>query len=311
MEILKYTANGVIPVFLVIFVGIALNKLKFFSQTTKDEIVKLVFYVGTPCLIFANVAYSDIHNSFDLKFEIFVVIAILLTIALMIALSSFIKEPAKKGAVVQIGYRSNFAIVGMPLALSLLDNEGVTLTAVTLSFVIITYNITAVLLLSHYGQKQGNIKKTIKGILTNPLIIGTVTGLVFAVFKIPLFEIASKTIDILGEIASCMGLIVIGATITLEGFKNNKKEIILSVFFRNALAPVFILSLGILMGYRGNYLMTLAIMSCAPAAVNCFVMAKKMGVSPEISAYGVSITSILSIVSIFVSIYILKITGLS
>ena len=78
---------------------------------------------------------------------------------------------------------------------------------------------------------------------------------------------------------------------------------------RNALAPFFFTLAGILCGYRDDYLMVLAIMSAAPAAVNSFVMAKKMNVSPEISGYGVSLTSIFSIISMFVCIYFIKFFG--
>ena len=225
MALLTYTINGIVPVFAVIFVGIFLNKLGFFSENTKDEIIKLVFYVGTPCLIFMNIATADIYSCFDFKFEIFAVFLILTLLGLSIIFCSFIKDPSKKGAVVQIAYRSNFAIIGMPLAINLLSPSGVTLTAVTLSFAVVTYNISAVLLLSYYGGVERNIKSMLKGILTNPLIIGTLAGLVFAILKLPVPVIFSKTLSTLGDIATCMGLIIIGASITINGFKENKKEI--------------------------------------------------------------------------------------
>ncbi len=309
MEILVYTINGVVPVFAVIFLGLFLNKLGFFSEKTKDEIVKLVFYVGTPSLIFMNVATADIYSCFDLKFEAFVIFMIALLLFFSIFICSFIKEHYKKGAVVQIAYRSNFAIIGMPLAMNFMSPAGVTLTAVTLSMVVITYNISAVIILSYYGGVEKNFKGMLKGIITNPLIIGTFAGLLFAVFKIPVPAVFSKTLSYLGDIASSMGLIIVGAAITLNGFKANKKEILTAVFLRNVFAPILFISAGIIAGYRNDALMVLAILSSTPAAVNSFVMAKKMNVSPEISAFGVSLTSILSVFGVFVSIYLIKLFG--
>lgn len=311
MELFLYTANGIIPVFLVIFVGIALNKLKFFSETAKDEIIRLVFYVGTPCLIFSSVSQANLTEVFDAGFVIFTMFLIVALVFVMILLCFWIKDPSKKGAVIQIAYRSNFAIIGMPIAMNLLDSEGVALTAVTLSFVIITYNISAVTLLSYYGTSKKNFKSVFWGILKNPLIISTVAGLIFAVFKIPVFEIPKKTIDIIGEIASSMGLIIIGATITVKGFVSNAPYIFYSVFLRNILSPALFILAGILAGYRGNNLMILAIIASSPAAINCFVMAKNMGVDGDISAYGVSLTSIMSMLSVFFSVYIIKLMGLA
>lgn len=311
MDLVLYTANTVLPVFIVILIGFLLNKLGFFSETTKAELVKLVFYVGTPCLIFSNIATADIYQSFSGKFMLFTALVILALIAIVILLCFFIKDPKKKGAVIQLAYRSNFAIAGMPVAINLLDDAGIALTAITLSFVIILYNVTAVLILSYYGSANKSPKAVVLGILKNPLIIGTALGLFFAVLRLPLFPIAEKSIGTLGDIASSIGLILIGAEISLRGFREDKVYILFAAFLRNVFAPAFILSFAILFGWRGNYLMVLAIMSAAPAAVNCFAMAKQMGVSAEISAYGISISSILSVASIFISVYLMKWFGLA
>ena len=311
MELIVYTANAVLPVFVVIFVGLLLNRLNFFSEKTKNEIVKLVFYVGTPCLIFHNISTSDIHQSFDGKFFLFTLALILVLIGVVIAMCFFIQDKKKKGAVIQLAYRSNFAIAGMPIAVNLLDGAGVTLTAVTLSFVIILYNVSAVIILSYYGGEKKSPGAVILGILKNPLIIGTALGLLFAVFQIPVFPIAEKSIKTLGDIASCMGLIIIGASITLRGFQEDKEYILFASFLRNLFAPAFVLITATLFGWRGNHLMVLAIMSASPAAVNCFAMAKQMGVSAEISAYGISISSVLSVFSIFISVYLIKFFGLA
>lgn len=310
MDLLLYTANGTLPVFLVIFLGIGLNKMKFFSQVTKDEIIKLVFYVGTPCLIFSSVAEADFYTVFDGSFILFTVSLIIALVFIMILLCFPIKDPKKKGAVIQIAYRSNFAIIGLPIAMNLLLGDAVTLTAVTLSFVIITYNISAVTLLSYYGTNKKSFKTVARGIVSNPLIISTVIGLIFSVFKIPVPILLGKTVNIIGSIASSMGLIVIGATITLKGFTENKGCIIYSVFLRNVLSPILFILAGVLFGYSGDRLIILAIIASAPAAINCFVMAKNMGVDSDISAYGVSITSIVSMFSVFLSVYFIRIMGL-
>ncbi|MBQ4086905.1 MAG: AEC family transporter [Clostridia bacterium] len=75
--------------------------------------------------------------------------------------------------------------------------------------------------------------------------------------------------------------------------------------------PYFYLTIGTLMGFRGNPLLVLAVLSSVPAAVNCFAMAKQMGVDAQITAFGVSITSLLSVVSIFISVYVIKLLGLA
>ena len=311
LELFEYTASAILPVFFVIFTGVFLNRIGFFSQKTKDEIVKLVFYVGTPCLIFKSTSTSDFKKTFDVRFIGFTLSLIAIFLVLVLILCFFIKDPRKKASVVQTAYRSNFAIAGMPIAMNLMDGEGVALTAITLSFVVLFYNVTAVTLLSYYCGKSKSPLSVALGIIKNPLIIASVAGLVFSLFSIPLPKAVSGTIDILGDIASCMGLLTIGATITLAGFKNDRGLIVFSVFLRNILAPIFMLTVASLFGWRGNNLLVLAVMSSTPAAVNCFAMAKQMGADSEIAAYGVSLTSFVSIFSVFLSVYTVKLLGLA
>lgn len=311
MVLLTETVNGILPVFFVIFFGMFLNRLHFFSESTKEEIVKLVYYVGTPALLFHTVASADLNKSFRPELVIYLITAILCYIILLILFCTFIKDPAKKAAVIQIGYRSNFAIVGMPLAINLLTEDGVLMTAIALGFVTICYNVTAVILLSYYGNREKRLDTLLLSVIKNPLIIGTLAGLLVSLFQIPLPVILEKSLDTLGTIATSMGLLIIGATITVRGFRENRFYIGLAVFFRNILAPVLFLGCAILLGFRGDMLTITAILSATPAAVNCFVMAKKLGADPDISAYGISLTSLLSIGGVFVSVYLLKLFGLA
>ncbi len=310
MVLFVETINHVLPVFLIIFLGMFLNRLRFFSETTKDEIVRLVFYVGTPALLFQAIASADLYRSFQPKLIVFLLSAILIYVFLLMLLCRNIKNPSKKAAVVQIGFRSNFAIVGMPLAMNLMAEEGVLMTAIALSFVVIVYNVTAVILLSYYGGKKGDYKALFANVLKNPLIIGTVLGLAWSLLQLPLPTILDKSLTTVGDIATSMGLLIIGATITVKGFRQNRAYILAALFFRNFLAPLLFLSAAILLGFRGDMLTITAILSGSPAAVNCFVMAKKMGADPDISAYGVSLSALFSIISIFVSVYCLKLFGL-
>lgn len=310
MGLFLETTNNILPVFLIIFLGIFLNWRGFFSPVTKEEIVKLVYYVGTPVLLFHTVAAADLHQHFEPSLVIFLICAILCYVGLLILICSFIKDKKKKGAVIQLGFRSNFAIVGMPLALNLMGSDGVFMTAISLAFVTICYNATAVMLLSYYGKAKQRFPSLLIDVIKNPLIIGTLLGLLVSLFQIPLPVVLEKSLAVAGDIATSMGLLIIGASITINGFQKNKGYIFFALFLRNVLAPIFFIGSAVLLGFRGDMLLVTAILSATPAAVNCFVMAKKLGVDPDISAYGVSFSAITSIASILCSVYLLKLCSL-
>ncbi len=312
-ELFLHTLRGVVPIFLVILLGMALARLGFFSDATKNDLTRLVFYVGTPCLIFRQIAASDLRKLVDPKYIVFLVCIVLAEIVLMWGLTFFVRDPKKRGAMIQLAYRSNFAIVGMPIAESLLSPTGVALTAVSLSFTIIIFNITAVIILSYYGAGERRFKPLLLGILKNPLIIAVLLGVIASLTGLvpPPGGILHKSLQNLGTIASSVGLLIIGASITFRGLSEDRFYIFYAVFLRAVVSPLFVLGVAILFGFRGDALSVLAVMSATPSAVNCFVMAKKMGVSENISAFGVSFTSLASLVSIFVSIFLLGATGLA
>ena len=311
MTLFLDTVNAITPVFVVVFLGVFLNHIRFFSDVTKEDIVKLVYYVGTPALLFHTIAKADLSAALNPPLLLFVICAILCYVFLLIGLCFRIRDPKKKGAVIQIGFRSNVAIAGMPLAMSLMNEEGVLTMAIVVAFVTICYNVTAVILLSYYGNQSQKKTNLFLDVIKNPLIIGTVLGLLVSLLKLPLYPILDKSLEFAGDIASSLGLLIIGANITLKGFQTNRVYILLSVFFRNVLAPVLYLGAAILLGFRGNALIIISILSATPAAVNCFVMAKKLGMDPDISAYGVSLTSLVSIGSIFICVYFVKLLGLA
>lgn len=311
MILFQETVNAIMPVFTVMFLGMFLNRIRFFSETTKDEIVKLVYYVGTPALLFHTVAKADLSATLNQNLLFFVICAILCYVFLLIALCRGIRDPKKKGAVIQIGFRSNFAIAGMPLAMSIMEEQGVLTMAIILAFVTICYNVTAVILLSYYGNQSNQKSNLFFDVIKNPLIIGTALGLLVSLCKIPLHPILDKSFEFAGDIASSLGLLIIGTNITLKGFQTNRGYILLSVFFRNVLAPVLYLGSAILLGFRGDALIIVSILSATPAAVNCFVMAKKLGVDPDISAYGVSLSALVSVSSVFGCVYFVKLLGLA
>ena len=311
MDVFLYSFNGIAPIFSVILIGMLINKLGFFSEKTKQEIIKLIFYVGTPALLFKSVASAELYSLFNFNFILFIWTMIAVLIVFSIIACLIIKDKLKKAAVIQIAFRSNIAIIGLPLAKSLLDSQGVAKMAVAMPFAVILFNVLAVAILSYYTEKKQKISSVILSIIKNPLIISTFSGLIFAFFKIPIPTFISGTLDIIGETAASMGLLILGATITITGLKENKLPITIAVFLRNFFSPFLFLTAGALLGFRGDEMIILAIISSAPAAINCFVMAKQMGADADISAFGVSFTSIFSIISVFTSIYLLKILCLA
>ena len=83
------------------------------------------------------------------------------------------------------------------------------------------YNVMAVVVLSFFQPERKALdkevwKKTLKGIVTNPIIIGIVAGLIWSALKIPMPQILNKAVSSIGAVATPMGLMAMGATFDLS-----------------------------------------------------------------------------------------------
>ena len=83
------------------------------------------------------------------------------------------------------------------------------------------YNIFAVLILTlespsadAHAAMGDKIKASIRGIFTNPILIGIALGFVYSLLRLPLPTMANKTLSSLASLTSPLALLAIGA-----GFK--------------------------------------------------------------------------------------------
>lgn len=84
-----------------------------------------------------------------------------------------IDDPRQKGAFVQASFRSNQAIMGLPLAVSLGGTEAAAIASLATSIGIPLFNISAVVILKLYSGKseeKGKFLDIVKSLVTNPLI---------------------------------------------------------------------------------------------------------------------------------------------
>ncbi len=294
-------------------VGYFIKQTGLASKTTLDGINKLVFKVFLPTLLFYNIYSTQSLSSFDWKLPVFMVVSVLIVFAIgSVAVLISTKENEKRSVILQAMFRSNFAILGIPLINSICGDKVSGLASLMVAIVVPLFNILAVASFLIFG-KGGNsfsIKSFLKGLVTNPLIIGCVLGLVFYGVGIKLPHVLEKAVADISKITTPLSIIVLGAGFTVPALKSYYKEIILSVGARLIVVPILMVSAAVLCGFRGEALACLLIASGAPAAVSSFSTAQVMGGDGELAAQIVVVSSALCILTLFCWIYLLSSLGL-
>lgn len=329
-EAFIFAAEAVLPIILMIALGYVIKRIGLVGKDFFDAGNKLVFRVLLPVMLFCNVygieRLSDVNPAYVLYGMGAVILIFLAAIPVCCA---FTKDNGKRGVLIQGIFRSNYAIIGIPLAESLFGPAGAAAAGVMSAFCVPLFNILAVISLTlfHTGteKKKPEIGKIIAGIVKNPLIIGTAAGLLVLcvrglfeqwgiAFRLSDMTVIYKTLDSIKTVCTPFALIVLGGRFEFSAVARLRREIVFGTVIRNIAVPVLGLSAAYLLketlGLAGEHFATFVGVFATPVAVSSAIMAKEMGADDELAGQLVVWTSLFSTVTIFVYVTILKMLGI-
>ena len=289
------------------------RKLGWMDEVFAAKMNKFVFLVPLPVLLFEQLATVDFSEVWDIKFIIFcfVVTAISITISTLISL--LWKDRSIKGEFIQATYRSSAALLGIAFIQNIYGTAGMAPLMIIGSVPL--YNIMAVVVLSVF--KPGNnsfdkalVKKTLKGIATNPIIIGIVAGFVWSALKLPMPTILHKVVSNVGTTATPMGLMSMGATFELRKATSKMKPTIVAVFMKLVGFCAIFLPMAALLGFRNEEMIAILVMLGSATTVSSFVMARNMGHEGTLSSGVIMMTTLLSAFTLTMWLDVLRSFGL-
>ena len=334
MDTLLFAINAIMPIILLILLGYFLKQKKFLDEQWFKKGNKMIFRVCLPAMLFINVynieSFSQINWTAVGYAEIVIVFLFLLGIPLV---KWLIPDDKQKGVVVQCIFRSNFGIIGLPLAAALGSTESLGIAAVLSAFSIPTFNIFATIAMTMFlKDKSGkvDVKGMVKKIVTNPLNIGVAVGLVVLAIRsvIPIdtegqlvfslkdsLPLVYKTINNVSQICSPLALIILGGLFEFSAIKGMKKPIIIGTAARIFFAPLLGVGAVILLSKYTAFQMesaaypALLALFGSPMAVSSAVMAQEMDNDGVLAGQLVVWTSFFSIITLFVFILALRTLG--
>lgn len=309
---LIFSANVVVPIFLLILLGYFLTRIKLWDENFLKIANQVCFKCLLPVLLFYNVATANIFEVFNLKLIIYVCLcACILCGLLFLIIPLFIKDKKRRGVMIQGTFRSNFLLFGVPLGLSIGGNEGAVLAAVVASFYVPVINMLSVISLYVFSESENkNLKSAVLGIIKNPLIIGGVSGLIFSLIRNSIgFEIPTMIDTTLFNIKSAatpIAFMILGGDLKFKNMLKNIKVSSLSVLGKVVLIPAIMLILSALLGFNKLEMAILIAVFATPNAVSSYAMARNYEADYELAGEIITLGTMLSIFTMFVFITLAK-----
>lgn len=315
MNDLLFSANIIMPIFLLIMLGYALTRLKLWNESFLKIANDLCFKVLLPVLLFYNVANANIFEVFRGGLILYVCLcAILICALLFLIIPLFVKEKKSRGVMIQGIFRSNFLLFGVPLGSSIGGQMGSVLAAVVAAFYVPVINMLSVFSLYVFSDAENkNLKAALLGIVKNPLIIGGVSGLLFSVirnligFELP--EMLNTTLINIKSIATPFAFLILGGDLKFNNLLKNIKRSSLAVLGKIVIIPAIMLPLSALLGFDKISMAILLAVFATPNAVSSYAMARNYEADHELAGEIITLGTLLSIVTIFIFIAISKSLG--
>ena len=334
LHILETAVNAILPIVLLFLLGYFLRQKGLLTTNFTEVGNRLGFQVCLPCMLFVNVYNIESFAlvQWDIAIYSIVMGCVLFLLGIGVAQTAT-KVPQRKGCILQCVFRSNVAVVGLPLATALGGETAAAVCAISTAFTLPVFNTLAVLALTLFvgDPTRIDIKRILKNIAKNPLIQGIALGLVCLVIRSVQLEIFGSVVFSLKEdltflytalnyikvIASPFALLILGAQFDFSATGEMLREIVTGTVCRVLIAPSLVLGLAWLLSTYTDILHcgvneypALIGLFGSPVAVSSSIMAAQMGNDEQLATQLVVWTSIASIVSMFLTVFILMFTGL-
>ncbi len=326
MDSFLFAVNAVLPIILLVALGYALKKLGLIRMELAKALNKLVFRVFLPVTLFLNIYKLEGFASISLGYIGYALCVILGFFLLSIPFSCLVtKDPLRRGPLSQVVFRSNFALVGLPLAALLFGDAGIATAALLSAPSVPLFNVLAVISLSLFagGEKKASVRDILLGIIKNPLIIAVFSGLLVLgvrglltsadiAFRLSDLAPLYKAAEYLSDLSTPLALLALGAQFEFSAVKELRREIVAGTLARVLFVPLVGIGVAFLFSrdrFSGAQFAALVALFATPVAVSSLPMAQEMGNDARLAGQLVVWTTLFSAFSIFLASLLLRLAG--
>ena len=272
-----------------------------------------VFKVALPAALFNDLAGEDFFEIWDIKFVLFCFVVTLICISVSIVLAKCMKLGDETGEFAQASYRSSAGIMGIAFMENIYGNAG--MAPLMIAAAVPLYNVMAVVILSIFKPNGGRFSKdtlikTLKGIVTNPIILGIIIGMIWSILKLPRPGIMMKTVKYLANVSTPLGLMAVGASFEIGSVMGRLKPALIASGCKLVIWCAVFIPAAVMLGFTHEKLLAILVMLGSPTTVSCFIMAKNMGHKGTLTTNAVMITTLLSAFTLTGWVYLLRVMGL-
>lgn len=309
MESFVMAAKVVLPMAMMVGIGVLFRIFSLADAPTMKKVDNMIFKVFMPMVSFYNIYKTDFSVFNNWSYILYgAAVLILLLFVAMFLVPKLVHPGPTAASYGQTLFRSNYLIFGNAVAESIYGAGNYGIVTLLGSIAVPLFNAEAAILLEKARNGSASGKKLLVAVVKNPTVIATIAGLAVNFTGLVLPEMVLDVVQDLAGLTTPLSFLSIGVTLSL-GAVSQKKYLVSASLLRLVVIPVIFVSLGAVLGFRGQELCALMILFAAPVAVSSYPMAAAMGADGEFAAQMVAYTTVFCLPTIFVFTLVLNALG--
>lgn len=292
--------EAILPVFLLLIMGILLQRKHFPFDGFWVGVDKLVYWCLFPALLFSKTSIIDFSNPMLGRYGLVLVSALLVTAAIIMLLTHLLQIPNPTAtSMLQASVRFN-TFIALALAERIYGAEGLIFAALGAAVLIPSVNVFLVItMVSMHGKRQQSLFKLIsKELLKNPLIMAIVLGLGLNALGLTPIPIASDIAKMLSQATLPLVLLAVGAGVRLTTIRTVGKTFWVSALGRFLIFPGVVIVMCWWLGINGLPAYVALLFGIVPTATSAYALAKQLGGDAERMAAFITLQTAMSLITI-------------
>ncbi len=298
---------AILQPFVLIALGAVLSRMKMFPRPLWGGVEKLVYYVLLPPLLFNSIANAELTVS-QTSLYLAVGAGTMASGILYGWIASKITpvDRVTDASLRQCAYRFN-SYIGFAIVLSLYGQTGMALFALLMGvWVPISNSVAVADIASAASRSGGSFSNIVKSILKNPLIIATLSGMVFNIFGLSMPELVTGVFNSLGAASLAPALMTIGSSLKADDFRRYRSVLCSASAVRLLLVPATGLAASLLLGLTAVETGALMSLVALPTANSCYILAVRLGGNGHAVADLTTVQTALALITIPVWMWIVQ-----
>ncbi len=276
LHILSLTA----PLFFLVLIGYGLSRWGGWPKVASDALTRFVFSVAVPALLFRMMSDFSKLPATDpsLLIAFFGSCIVVFVLARLLGHFVFRMDGASQSVFALGGIFSNNVLLGIPLAEVTLGREAI--PAMSLVLVFNTFTLWTLVTVSvewsrHRAPSLAALLRTVRGVLTNPVVVGVLSGTAFGFTGLVLPKMVDQTVVLVGQAAIPLSLIALGMGLAEYGVREGLRESVAICVLKLAVQPLVVLLIARALSLPPLETRVVVMLASLPVGANVYLMARQ------------------------------------